>query len=145
LCHQLYLIFQRAAFHPRCIKRFPPDRPQNRHSPRRLRFLHCVHHHHHLGPFALPQSPVGGEMTKGIKNREQLARASNKKWDPATGRFTRAPDSVVLRRPSAASAGVGGSIPDVPPGFERVTPNRTHAGSLTLTPGKPKVRFHYSC
>jgi hypothetical protein len=78
-------------------------------------------------------------MTKGIKNREQSARTSNQKRDPATGRFTRAPDGVVLRRPSAASAGVGGSVPDVPPGFERVTPNRTRAGGSTLTPAKPKV------
>jgi hypothetical protein len=81
LCHQLYLIRQRAAFHPRCIKRFPLDRPQNhpqnRHSPRRLRFLHRVRHHHHLGPFALPQSPVGAGDDEGIKNREQSARASN--------------------------------------------------------------------
>jgi hypothetical protein len=64
-------------------------------------------------------------MTKGIKNREQSARASNQKRDPATGRFTQAPDGVVLRRPSAG-------VPDVPPGFERVTPNRTRTGGVDV-------------
>jgi hypothetical protein len=76
--------------------------------------------------FVPPQSPVGrGKMTKGIKNREQSARASNQKRDPATGRFTQAPDCVVLRRPSAG-------VPDVPPGFERVTPNRTRTGGVDV-------------
>jgi hypothetical protein len=101
LCHQLYLIRQRAVFHPRCIKRFPPDRPQNRHSPRRLRFLHRVRHHHHLGPFVPPQSPVGGDdegdqESRAISSREQpKAGPSDQEVHPGSRRCGAAP---ALRR-----------------------------------------------
>jgi hypothetical protein len=82
------------------------------------------------------------KRAKRIKNREQLLRATNQNRDPATGRFIPAPGGVVVREPSASTAGVGGRVPDVPPGFEGVIPNRSRTGGSTFPPSKPKVRFH---
>jgi hypothetical protein len=117
LCHQLYLSHRRAAFHPRSIKAvFPqiviqfvpkivtplPTSPPLLRPPR--------------APSPPPRTPRaaaiagGGKMTMGmIKNHEHSARASNQKQDPAIRRFTRALHGMVVRRPSAASTGVGGS------------------------------------
>jgi hypothetical protein len=77
-------------------------------------------------------------MTKAVKNREQSERASNQKRDPRTGRFTRASHGVVVRRASAASADV---VRDVPPGFERITPNLNCARGSAFPSAKPKVEF----
>jgi hypothetical protein len=79
------------------------------------------------------------KMTKAVKNREQSERASNQKRDPRTGRFTRAPQGVVVRRASAAPAGIVDIVPDVPPGFERIAPNLNRAGGSAFPSAKPKV------
>jgi hypothetical protein len=75
-------------------------------------------------------------MTKGIKNREQSASASNQKRDPATGRFTRAPDGVVLRRPSTASAGMGGKRPRRPARVREGHPQSHSRRRLDIDAGK---------
>jgi hypothetical protein len=112
LCHKFNLTRQRAAFHPRSIKAV---------SPRSIvpKFVTPIPTSSPplpppRAPSLTPQTPRaatvtgGAKMTKRmIKNREQLARASNQKRDPATGRFTRAPHGVVVHWPSAASASVG--------------------------------------
>jgi hypothetical protein len=109
LCHQLYLTRQRAVFHPRSNKAVTPrPSPKSSHIPTSSPPLPPPR-----APSPPPWSPRAtavagaGKMMKGIKNREQSAHASNQKRDPTTGRFTRAPDGVVLRRPSAVSAVVG--------------------------------------
>jgi hypothetical protein len=145
LCHQLYLTRQRAAFHPRSNKAVSPRSSPKSSLPfpsRRLRFHHRVHHQHHLGPIAPRsrrwwQDDEGDQEPQAISPHEQPeAGPSVREVHLGSPRCGGAPGLRRLRRR-------GGSIPDVPPGFERVTPNRTRVGGLTLLPAKPKVRFHY--
>jgi hypothetical protein len=102
-------------FTPDLLKRFSPKSSSNSSPkwslpfpPRRLYFDHRVLHHHCLGPLALPQLPVVARWRWGWSRTTstQLVRAtrSGNRW-----RFTRALHGVVVRRPSAASTGVGGS------------------------------------
>jgi hypothetical protein len=84
-------------------------------------------------------------MTKeGKKNKSRSGRARNQRRDPSSGRFTRASAasgtdaSVEGVPPGEATGGIENMVPDVPPGFETVTPK----GDAVPHPHRPSTRFN---
>jgi hypothetical protein len=134
-------------FTPDLLKRFSPKLSSNSSPksslpfpPRRLYFDHRVLHHHRLGPLALPQLPVVARWRWGWSRTTstQLVRATRSGTQRSGGSLGLSTAWWCADPPPPPPAW---GVPDILPGFERVTPNPARVGGSTLSPAKLKVRW----